>query len=151
MPFAAPKFLAGFVEYGPILMTKYRLFVLVTTALVLVLFWAFLAYTPYGRIIRAGSRDPEMVGLLGINLPIVLHRRVRHRLPARGSRRDVGRAAVDHHALDGCRRHHAGLRDRDHRRPRLYPGAIVAGLLVGITTAMTIQFQPDGRARPCTS
>ncbi len=29
-------------------------------------------FTPFGRIIRAGSRDPEMVGLLGINLPLVL-------------------------------------------------------------------------------
>ena len=30
-----------------------------------------LTYTPFGRIIRAGSRDAEMVGLLEINLPVV--------------------------------------------------------------------------------
>ena len=34
--------------------------------------WLFLENTPFGRILRAGSRDPEMVGLLGINLPRVL-------------------------------------------------------------------------------
>src|SRR6267154_2639621 len=71
VPFGAPKFLSGFVEYGPILITKYRMFVLLVTTLALIAFWAFLAYTRFGRIIRAGSRDPEMVGLLGINLPIV--------------------------------------------------------------------------------
>ncbi len=36
VPFTAPKFLAGFVEYGPILITKYRMFVLLTTALALI-------------------------------------------------------------------------------------------------------------------
>ncbi len=71
LPFSAPRFLSGFVEYGPILLTKYRLFVLGVTVAALVAFWAFLTYTPFGRIIRAGSRDAEMVGLLGINLPVV--------------------------------------------------------------------------------
>ncbi len=56
IPFSAPKVFAGFVEYGPILMTKYRLTVLAVTVCALVAFWAFMAFTPYGRIIRAGSR-----------------------------------------------------------------------------------------------
>ena len=72
VPFSAPKFLSGVVEYGPILITKYRMVVLAVTVLALIAFWAFLEYTAFGRIIRAGSRDAEMVGLLGINLPIVL-------------------------------------------------------------------------------
>ena len=72
IPFATPKIAAGFIEFGPILTTKFRLIVLVLTTAAMLGFWAFIALTPYGRIIRAGSRDPEMVGLLGINLPIVL-------------------------------------------------------------------------------
>src|SRR3569833_2373978 len=49
---------------GPLLSTKYRVAALgITTATRLAL-WAFLAFTPYGRILRAGSRDPEMVELL---------------------------------------------------------------------------------------
>ena len=45
---------------------------LTTAVLLLVALWLFLEKTPFGRILRAGSRDPEMVGLLGINLPGVL-------------------------------------------------------------------------------
>jgi branched-chain amino acid transport system permease protein len=71
-PFNPPPFLAGIVEIGPLLITKYRVAVLVATTAALLGLWAFLAWTPYGRILRAGSRDPEMVELLGINLPRVL-------------------------------------------------------------------------------
>ncbi len=39
----------------------------------LIALWAFMQFTPYGRILRAGSRDPEMVGLLGIRLPVMLN------------------------------------------------------------------------------
>ena len=143
VPFAAPKFLAGFVEYGPILLTKYRMFVLVVTVFVLVAFWAFLAYTPYGRIIRAGSRDPEMVGLLGINLPIVFSGvfGIGCLLAGLG-----GMLAAPLWTLQPSMAAGAimpafvivtigGLGS--------YSGAIIAGLLVGITTAMTIQFQPE--------
>src|SRR6201995_1449555 len=71
-PFNPPPFLAGFLIWGPVLITKYRIGVLLATAAVLLLLWLFLEKTPFGRILRAGSRDPEMVGLLGINLPSVL-------------------------------------------------------------------------------
>ena len=67
-PFDAPAFLSGFIVYGPILVTKYRLAVLVLTILILITVWLFLEKTPWGRIIRAGSRDAEMVSMLGINL-----------------------------------------------------------------------------------
>ena len=42
--------------------------VLAVTVLVTGAVWLFLEKTPYGRIVRAGSRDPEMVAMLGINL-----------------------------------------------------------------------------------
>ena len=143
VPFSAPKFLAGFVEYGPILMTKYRLFVLVTTALVLVAFWAFLAYTPYGRIIRAGSRDPEMVGLLGINLPIVFTGvfGIGCLLAGLGGMLAAPLWTITPSMAAGAIMPAfvivtiGGLGS--------FLGAIIAGLLVGITTAMTIQFQPE--------
>lgn len=71
-PLAPPDFLSGFVELGPIFMTQYRVAVLGFTAFVLLALWAFMNFTPYGRILKAGSRDPEMVDMLGINLPLVL-------------------------------------------------------------------------------
>jgi branched-chain amino acid transport system permease protein len=67
-PFNPPQFLSGFFVWGPILVTRYRLAVLAVTIAIVAAIWLFLEKTPYGRIIRAGSRDPEMVALLGINL-----------------------------------------------------------------------------------
>jgi branched-chain amino acid transport system permease protein len=67
-PFNPPSLLSGFLVWGPVLVTKYRLFVLVLTIVILAALWLFLHGTRYGRIIRAGSRDPEMVSMLGINL-----------------------------------------------------------------------------------
>ena len=66
-PFPTPDIFRGVVEYGPILLTKYRLFVVVMTIAILAALWAFMKYTAYGKILRAAARDPEMMGLLGIN------------------------------------------------------------------------------------
>ncbi len=142
-PFAVPGFLSGFVEYGPILITKYRIFVLTVTILALVAFWAFLTYTPFGRIVRAGSRDAEMVGLLGINLPVVFSGVFGIGCFLAGL---AGLLAAPLWTISPSMAASAitpafvivtigGLGS--------YLGAIVAGLLVGITTAMTIQFQPE--------
>lgn len=143
LPFNAPRFLAGFVEYGPILLTKYRLFVLAMTVAALIAFWAFLTYTPFGRIIRAGSRDAEMVGLLGINLPVVFSFVFGIGCLLAGL---AGLLAAPLWTVTPSMAASAimpafvivtigGLGS--------YAGAIIAGLLVGITTAMTIQFQPE--------
>jgi len=143
VPFAAPKFLAGFIEYGPILITKYRMFALLVTVLALVAFWAFLTYTAYGRIIRAGSRDPEMVGLLGINLPIVFSGvfGIGCLLAGLGGMLAAPLWTVVPSMAAGAIMPAfvivtiGGLGS--------YAGAIVAGLLVGVTTSMTIQFRPE--------
>lgn len=143
LPFSAPRFLSGFVEYGPVLLTKYRMFVLLVTVAALVAFWAFLTYTPFGRIIRAGSRDAEMVGLLGINLPVVFSFVFGIGCLLAGL---AGLLAAPLWTVTPTMAASAimpafvivtigGLGS--------YAGAIVAGLLVGITIAMTIQFQPE--------
>jgi branched-chain amino acid transport system permease protein len=143
LPFAAPRLLSGFVEYGPILITKYRMFVLAVTVAALIGFWAFLTYTPFGRIIRAGSRDAEMVGLLGINLPVVFSFVFGIGCLLAGL---AGMLAAPLWTVNPTMAAGAimpafvivtigGLGS--------YAGAIIAGLLVGLTTAMTIQFQPE--------
>lgn len=142
VPFAMPRFLSGFIEIGPVLLTKYRLVVIVVTLLALVAFWAFLTYTPFGRIIRAGSRDAEMVGLLGINLPVVFCFVFGIGCLLAGL---AGMLAAPLWTVNPTMAASAimpafvivtigGLGS--------YSGAIIAGLLVGITTAMTIQFAP---------
>lgn len=142
VPFSPPAILSGFVEYGPILITKYRMTVLIVTVLALISFWAFLRFTPFGRIIRAGSRDAEMVGLLGINLPVVLSGVFGIGCLLAGL---AGMLAGPLWTVIPSMASGAimpafvivtigGLGS--------YSGAIIAGLLVGITTAMTIQFAP---------
>jgi len=143
LPFSPPKFLSGFVEYGPILITKYRIVVLAVTVFALIAFWALLEYTPFGRIIRAGSRDAEMVGLLGINLPVVL-----------SSVFGVGCLLA---GLAGMLAGPLWTVNPSMAAAAIMPafvivtiggigsyaGAIIAGILVGIVTAMTVQFYPD--------
>ncbi len=141
-PFEQPEWLSGIFLWGPVLITRYRFAVFATTVLLLLGLWAFMQFTPYGRILRAGSRDPEMVGLLGIPLPRVL-------------------TAV--FGLGCCLAGIAGVlaaplwtvypaMQEGAIMPAFvvvtigglgsFAGAVIAGLLVGVVTTMTIQFEP---------
>jgi branched-chain amino acid transport system permease protein len=145
-PFAAPEFLQGVVEYGPILLTKYRIAVVVLTIALLASLWAFLQFTPYGRILRAGARDPEMIGLLGINL-----KRVFTGVFGLGTflAGVAGIMAAPLWSVTPNMSESAimpafvtvtigGLGS--------YAGAVVAGLLVGVVTSLTVQFWPEASA-----
>jgi branched-chain amino acid transport system permease protein len=68
LPFNIPSAFAGSLQLGGIEFPAYRTFVLGFTGLVLAATWLFLVKTHWGRIIRAGSRDPEMVQMMGIDL-----------------------------------------------------------------------------------
>jgi len=142
-PFSPPPFLAGVFLWGPVLITKYRVGVLVTTALVLLLLWLFLEKTRFGRILRAGSRDPEMVGLLGINLPRVLTWVFGLGCAISGI---AGLLAAPLWTVTPAMATNAimpafvvvaigGLGS--------FAGAVIAGLLVGVVVALTIQFWPE--------
>ena len=139
-PFNPPPFLAGIIEFGPLLITKYRAAVLGVTIATLLALWAFLAWTPYGRVLRAGSRDPEMVELLGINLPRVLNLAF-----------GLGCAMA---AIAGVLAAPLWTVSPSMSANAVMPafvvvaigglgsfaGAVVSGLAVGIVTALTIQF-----------
>lgn len=143
LPFSQPAFLSGVYIWGPVLITKYRVVVLIITAAILVGWWAFMQFTPYGRILRAGARDPEMIGLLGIRMPRVL-------TGAFG----VGCAIA---GIAGVLAAPLGTVTPDMASQAIMPafvvvtigglgsfaGAVIAGLLVGVVTAITIQFWPS--------
>lgn len=142
-PLTPPKAFGGFIEYGPILTTRWRAAVLVFTVALLAMLWAFLRFTPYGRILRAGSRDPQMVGMLGINLPLVLTGAFGIGCMLAGA---AGVLAAPLWSVTPGMASQAimpafvivtigGLGS--------YGGAVVAGLLVGLVTALTTQFYPD--------
>jgi branched-chain amino acid transport system permease protein len=142
-PFNQPEFLSGIYLWGPLLITKYRLTVFLVCMALLVGLWAFMQFTPFGRILRAGSRDPEMVGLLGIRLPRVLTAVFGLGCALAGI---AGVLAAPLWTVIPSMSENAimpafvvvtigGLGS--------FSGAVIAGLLVGVVTALTIQFQPD--------
>ncbi len=63
-----PKVLMSPLIVGGIFIPKYRLFIIVLTAAVLIFLWVFLKKTNLGLIIRAATRDSLMVQTLGINV-----------------------------------------------------------------------------------
>ncbi|MGI4815005.1 MAG: branched-chain amino acid ABC transporter permease [Janthinobacterium lividum] len=141
-PFPTPDFLSGVIIWGPILITTYRVAVLGAAIVLLLLLWALMRFTPFGRILRAGSRDPEMVALLGINLPRIqtvtfgigcllaaaaglLAAPLWSVAPSMGTGALMPAFVIV--TIGGL---------------GSYLGAIVAGLLVGIVTALAVQFAP---------
>jgi len=141
-PFNPPSFLSGFIIWGPVLVTKYRLFVLVLTIVILIALWMFLHSTRYGRIIRAGSRDPEMVSMLGINLKAVFTAVFGLGTAVAGI---AGVLAAPLWSVVPSMSEAAimpafvvvtigGLGS--------FGGAVISGLLVGVSVALSIQFWP---------
>jgi len=68
-PFSAPPLLQGAIDFfGLFLFPKYRIFVILITSVIILLLWVFLEKTNIGLIIRAGTRDSQMVRVLGIDI-----------------------------------------------------------------------------------
>jgi branched-chain amino acid transport system permease protein len=143
IPMSPPAFLAGLVEFGPVLLTSYRLAILVITVLILALMWVFFTFTPYGRILRAGSRDPEMLAFLGVNFPRVMTGAFALGCFLAGT---AGALAGPLWSVSPSMSSAASM-------PAFvivtigglgsYKGAVVAGLLVGVVTALAVQFAPE--------
>lgn len=66
--FDIPRALQGSIWVGHLVYSKYRFFILALAVGTVGALWLFLEKTRYGMIIRAGSRDPEMVRVLGIGI-----------------------------------------------------------------------------------
>jgi len=68
LPFAIPAALKGQLLLGDFIYSYYRLTVLAVTAATIFGCWLLLHRTAFGMIVRAGTRDPEMVRAMGISL-----------------------------------------------------------------------------------
>jgi branched-chain amino acid transport system permease protein len=68
LPFAIPPALKGQLLLGDFIYSYYRLTVLVVAAASIFGCWALLHRTAFGMIVRAGTRDPQMVRAMGISL-----------------------------------------------------------------------------------
>ena len=143
MPTSTPAELRGAVNLGFGYFPTYRLFLIGATAVVVIALWLFIEKTRYGLIIRAGSRDPEIVRVLGIDIAKVW-------LLVFG----IGTAIA---GLSGVLAAPTRAVNPEMGIPVLaesfvvtvvggmgsLPGAVVAGLLVGVVYSMTSLFAPD--------
>ncbi|MCL6708535.1 branched-chain amino acid ABC transporter permease [Pseudomonas sp. R2.Fl] len=143
IPFSTPAALRGVVDLGIGFFPLYRLFVVGVVLVVLLLLWWGLEKTKFGLIVRAGSADPLILRVLGV---------------------DIGRLwlivfgiGVGVTALGGVLA--APMRNVSPEMGTLVlaeafvvtviggmgslAGAVIAGLVVGIAVSMTALFAPE--------
>ncbi len=68
LSYSIPDVLQGQVIVGDFIYSRYRVFMLAVAAVCVALLWVLLERTSFGRVVRAGIQDPDMVGALGISL-----------------------------------------------------------------------------------
>lgn len=143
LPSSTPVALRGAVDLGFGHFPLYRLFLIAATAVIVLVLWLFIEKTRYGLIIRAGSRDSEIVKVLGIDIAKVW-------LLVFG----IGTAIA---GLSGLLAAPTRAVNPEMGIPILaesfvvtvvggmgsLPGAVVAGLLVGVVFAMTSLLAPE--------
>ncbi|MBW3658536.1 MAG: branched-chain amino acid ABC transporter permease [Actinobacteria bacterium] len=66
-----PAIIGGAVDLGGIIFPKYSLFLIAVAVVLAVALWALMARTGLGRDIRAAVSDPEMLGMVGVNVPLL--------------------------------------------------------------------------------
>ena len=142
MPSSTPAELRGAVFLGFGHFPLYRLFLIAATAVIVLGLWLFIEKTRYGLIIRAGSRDPEIVKVLGMDIAKVWWMVF-----------GIGTAIA---GLSGLLAAPTRAVNPEMGIPILaesfvvtvvggmgsLPGAVVAGLLVGVVFAMTSLVAP---------
>src|SRR6202795_3769138 len=68
IPFSIPPALKGQILVGDFIYSKYRLLMLAVAVMAVAGLWLLLRRTPFGRVVRAGVQNPDMVAALGISL-----------------------------------------------------------------------------------
>ncbi len=66
-----PQILSGHVPFGPLRYPVYRLFIIAFTILILLAMVQLFSRTRFGTIVRAATTNADMVGALGINVPLI--------------------------------------------------------------------------------
>jgi branched-chain amino acid transport system permease protein len=143
LPFSSPPELRGSILLGDIAFPLYRLFVMAFTAALLTSLWFLIEKTPFGLIIRAGARDAEIVKVLGIDtskvwlLIFALGTAVAGiagflAAPMRGVIPEMGVTVLIEAFVITVVGGMGSL-----------PGAVIAGLLLGIVVSLTSYFAAD--------
>jgi branched-chain amino acid transport system permease protein len=143
LPFDTPEALQGAVDIGVGYFPLYRLFVIGVTAVILLALWLLIERTRFGLIIRAGARDPQIVRVLGIDVSRVwlvvfgLGTGIAGvagllAAPLQGVGPEMGTTVLAEAFVVTVVGGMGSL-----------VGAVVAGLLIGVTVSMTSLFAPE--------
>ncbi|AWB23328.1 branched-chain amino acid ABC transporter permease [Methylobacterium currus] len=68
LPYAIPQALRGQIFVGDFVLSRYRLAILAAVIVAVACVWFLLQRTTFGRVVRAGVQNPDMVAALGISL-----------------------------------------------------------------------------------
>jgi len=68
LPFSIPTELRGQILFGDFIYSRYRLLILLIAAMAVTATWFVVYRTAFGRVVRAGVQNPDVVGALGISL-----------------------------------------------------------------------------------
>ena len=68
LSYSIPDALRGQVFLGDFIYSRYRIFLIAVAVLCVAGLWLLLERTAFGRVVRAGVQDPDMVAALGISL-----------------------------------------------------------------------------------
>jgi branched-chain amino acid transport system permease protein len=68
LPFSIPPELRGQVFIGDFIYSRYRLMMLAVAVAAVTATWFIVYRTAFGRVVRAGVQNPDVVGALGISL-----------------------------------------------------------------------------------
>jgi branched-chain amino acid transport system permease protein len=140
---STPAALRGAVDLGFGFFPLYRLFLIGATAAVVLALWLFIEKTRFGLIIRAGSRDAEIVKVLGIDIAkvwllvfgigtAIAGLSGALAAPTRAVNPEMGITVLAESFVVTVVGGMGSL-----------PGAVLAGLLVGVVYSMTSLFAPD--------
>jgi len=140
---STPTALRGAVDLGFGFFPLYRLFLIGATAAVVLGLWLFIEKTRFGLIIRAGSRDAEIVKVLGIDIAkvwllvfgigtAIAGLSGALAAPTRAVNPEMGITVLAESFVVTVVGGMGSL-----------PGAVLAGLLVGVVYSMTSLFAPD--------
>lgn len=66
-----PDLIGGPVNLGGVVFPKYSLFLIGVAVLLALGLWALMTHTSLGRDIRAAVSDPEMLKMVGVNVPLL--------------------------------------------------------------------------------
>lgn len=143
LPTSVPSGLRGAVNLGFGMFPLYRLFLIGAAAVVIVSLWLFIEKTRFGLLIRAGARDPEIIQVLGVDIARVwllvfgLGTAIAGlsgilAAPTRAVNPEMGIPVLAESFVVTVV---GGLGS--------LPGAVVAGLMVGVVFSLTSLFAPD--------